>query len=253
VIKQLAATLYSNKAIFSLNQMRGWLLFLLFIVNVLMLSAPLIQARADITGPQILDRFDGLEEALLQSMVDSDCVLGAPMVCSTSTVQTINGYEIAFLSSVTSTTYVLFDANQVIVQTPNDFFIGGYEYASGVALASITSSTALEGLMYGFATSGATFDFSLIVFGQLIQTMLYLFTISLMLLVSNYRAKVKKITFSQALRVTIIAMIGPALISGFVGFIEVTLAGIVFITLYSLRMMYVYLALFSKPKENSSQ
>ena len=107
--------------------------------------------------------------------------------------------------------------------------------------------------MYGFATSGATFDFSLIVFGQLIQTMLYLFTISLMLLVSNYRAKVKKITFSQALRVTIIALIGPALISGFVGFIEVTLAGIVFITLYSLRMMYVYLALFSKPKENSSQ
>lgn len=251
MIKQLAATLYSNKAIFSLKQMRGWLLFLLFVVNVFMLSAPLIQARADITGPEILDRFVGLEEALLASMVGNDCVLGAPMICTTPNVQTINGYEIAYLSPVVTTTYVLFDANQVIVQTPDDFFIGGYEYASGVALRLIASPTELQGLVYGFATSGATFDFSLIVFGQLIQTLLYVATISLMLLVSNYRATKKKITFSQALRFTIIAMLGPALVSGFIGFIEVTLAGIVFITMYSLRMMYLYLALFSKPREKS--
>lgn len=252
MIKQLAASLYSNKAIFSLKQMRGWLLFLLFVVNVLMLSAPLIQARADITGPEILERFEGLEAALLEAMVDSDCVLGAPMVCGTPNVQTINGYEIAFLSPVSSTTYVLFDATQVIVQTPSDFFIGGYDYASGVALQTVATTEELHGLVYGFATAGATFDFSLIVFGQLIQTMLYISSISLMLLVSNYRAKEKKITFSQALRVTIIAMVGPALISGFIGFIEVTLAGIVFITLYSLRMMYLYLALFSKPRETSN-
>ena len=253
MIKQLAATLYSNKAIFSLKQMRGWLLFLLFIINVLMLSAPLIQARADITAPEILDRFVGLEEALLQVLSESDCVLGAPMVCQTTSVQQINGYEIAFLSPVTSDTYVLFDANQFIVQTPTDLFVGGYEFANGVALNSVTTVDSLHGLVYGFATSGATFDFSLIVIGQFIQTILYVSTISLMLLISNYRSKVKKITFSQALRLTTIAMLGPALFSGFIGFIEVTLAGIVFITMYSLRMMYLYLALFSKTKELSSQ
>jgi hypothetical protein len=248
-MKQFVATLYSNKAILSLNQMRGWLLFLLFIVNALMLSAPLIRARADITAPQILDRFVGLEDALLLSLPQSDCVLGAPMSCQTPRVETINGYEIAYLSEVTSTQYVLFDANQFIVQTPDDFFIGGYEYASGVALASIIDIASLHGLVYGFATSGAVFDFGLILFGQFVQTLLYVTTISLMLLISNYRAKEKKVTYSKALRLTLIAMVGPAMIAGLIGYIEVSLAGIVFITLYSLRMMYLYLGLFSKPQQ----
>jgi hypothetical protein len=250
-MKQLVATLYSNKAILSLNQMGGWLLFLLFLVNGLMLSAPLIRARADITAPQILDRFVGLEDALLLALPQSDCVLGAPMVCQTPGVQTINGYEIGYLSEVTSTQYVLFDANQFIVQTPDDFFIGGYEYASGVALASIIDIASLHGLVYGFATSGAVFDFGLILFGQFVQTLLYVTTISLMLLISNYRAREKKVTYSKALRMALIAMVGPAMIAGLIGYIEVSLAGIVFITLYSLRMMYLYLGLFSKPQQKN--
>ena len=220
---------------------------MLFIVNALMLSAPLIRARADITAPQILERFVGLEDALLAVLPLSDCVLGAPMVCSTPSVQTINGYEIAFLSEVTSTQYVLFDANQFLVQTPNDFFIGGYEYASGVALSAIQDIPSLHGLVYGFATSGAVFDFGLILIGQFVQTFFYVSMIGLMLLISNYRAKEKKITYSKAVRLTVLAMVGPAMISGLVGYLEVSLAGIVFITLYSLRMMYLYLGLFSKP------
>jgi hypothetical protein len=48
---------------------------------------------------------------------------------------------------------------------------------------------------------------------------------------------------------TLIAMVGPALIAGLIGYIEVSLAGIVFITLYSLRMMYLYLGLFLKPQQ----
>jgi hypothetical protein len=252
-MKQLIATLYSNKAILSLKQMRGWLLFLVFIVNVLMLSAPLIRARAEITAPEILDRFVGLQEALLIAMPQSDCVLGAPMVCAEPSVQTIQGYEISFLAPVSSDTYVLFDATQVIIQTPDDFFIGGYEYASGVALSSVTSVASLHGLVYGFATSGAAFDFSLIILGQLVQTFFYISMISLMLLISNYRARERKIRFSHALRMTVLAMVGPALLSGFIGLLEVSVAGIVFITMYSLRMMYLYLGLFSKPAQIREQ
>ena len=71
-----------------------------------------------------------------------------------------------------------------------------------------------------------------------------------MLLISNYRAKEKKITYLEGLRVTILAMIGPALVGGFVGFIEPSFSGIVFLTLFSIRMMYLYFGLF--PKINPS-
>jgi hypothetical protein len=117
-------------------------------------------------------------------------------------------------------------------------------FAEGIELSTITTTAQVADLVYGFATSGAGFDFSLILIGQLIQTILYVGTLSAMLLISNYRAKEKKISYLEGLRVTIIAMLGPALVGGFVGFIEPSFAGIVFITLFSLRMMYVYFGLF---------
>ena len=244
MIGRFASTLYSNKAIHSFKRMNGLLVFLLFIANVLMISAPLIRARAIVTVPEIIERFPGVDVALVAAFAQTDCIIETQLLCETPIVITTDDYEVGFLIAPSSDSYVFFDANQVVFQTPDDFFFGGYLFAEGIELSSITTTAQVADLVYGFATSGAGFDFSLILIGQLIQTILYVATLSAMLLISNYRAKEKKITYLEGVKVTIIAMLGPALLGGFIGFIEPSFAGIVFITLFSLRMMYVYFGLF---------
>jgi hypothetical protein len=244
-MRSFATILYSNNAIFSFRKMKGWLLFLLFLINTMMLSAPLIRARADITGAQVLSRFDGLTPALLAAFAQTDCSFDVALQCDQPTVITTGTYEIGFLIPVAGDRYVFFDENQVVIQTPDELFLGRYEFAAG-PLSAIATERDLEQLVYGFATAGAGFDFTLIVLGQLIQTTLYVASISAMLLISNYRATKRKISFSEALRLTVLAMLGPALIGGLIGFVEPSVAGIVFITIYSLRMMYLYFGLFSK-------
>lgn len=246
MIIRFAKTLYSNKAILSFKRMRGWLLFLLFVLNVMMVSAPLILARSLVSGPDVLVRFPRSTEALIVAFEQTDCVILQELQCSTPTIIRVGQYEVGFLQTPTSDSYIYFDRNQVIFQTPDDFFLGGYLFAEGLVLSTITTTRELEDLVYGFATSSAGFDFSLILLGQLIQTMLYVGSLSAMLLISNYRSNVRKITFTEGLRITTLAMVGPALAGGFIGFIEPSFSGIVFLTVFSIRMMYVYFGLFSK-------
>lgn len=254
MIVRFAKTLYSNKAIYSFKRMKGWLVFLLFVINVLMISAPLILARSLVTGPDVLARFPRSTEALIVAFEQTDCVINQELQCSTPTIIQVGDYEVGLLQTPTSESYIFFDRTQVIFQTPDDFFFGGYLFAEGIRLSDIATTPDLEDLVYGFATSGAGFDFTLILLGQLVQTTLYVGSLSAMLLISNYRAKEKKISYVEALRVTILALIGPALIGGFVGFIEPSFSGIVFLTLFSIRMMYVYFGLFPKttPSKNHS-
>jgi hypothetical protein len=245
-MKDFIAILYSNKAIHSFKRMNGLLVFFIFIANVLMISAPLIRERSLVTGSEIIERFPGVERALLEAFANSDCKFFDRLVCETPKVVTSGEYEVGFLIAPSSESYVFFDANQVVIQSPQGFFFGGYLFAEGIELSNISTTDQVADLVYGFATSGAGFDFGLILLGQLIQTVLYVGSLSLMLLISNYRAKDRKITYKERLRITILAMFGPALVGGFFGFIEPTLSGVIFITIYSLRMMYLYYGLFMK-------
>jgi len=245
-MKQFIAILYSNKAIHSFKRINGLLVFFIFITNVLMISAPLIRERSIVTGPEIIERFPGVDGALIEAFAYTDCKFSDRLVCEIPKVVTAGEYEVGFLIAPTSESYVFFDANQVVIQTPQGFFFGGYLFAEGIELSNITTTAQVSDLFYGFATSGAGFDFSLILLGQLIQTILYVGSLSLMLLISNYRAKEKKITYKESLKITILAMVGPALVGGFFGFIEPTLSGVLFLTIYSLRMMYLYYDLFMK-------
>lgn len=246
MIVSFVKTLYSNKAILSFKRMKGWLLFLLFIINVLMVSAPLILARSMVSGPDVLVRFPRSTEALIVAFEQTDCAFAQELQCSSPSIVQVGEYEVGFLQTPTSDSYIFFDRTQVIFQTPDDFFFGSYLFAEGIRLSDIATTTELEDLVYGFATSGAGFDFTLILLGQLVQTTLYVGSLSAMLLISNYRAKEKKISYLEGLRVTVLAMVGPALVGGFVGFLEPSLSGIVFLTLFSIRMMYVYFGLFPK-------
>jgi maltodextrin utilization protein YvdJ len=258
MIQSLAKVLYSNKAILSLKRMSGWLILLLFFINTSLLSAPLIVNRATLTGADILAPFPLIEPTLDAVFSQSSCVVERAKLDTTEslicveipTIEPLNGYEIRFFEDPTTTQYIYVTDTALVIQYEEAGFVGTYQYLSGQRMDEWISNSSLEDVVYALATGSATLDFVLIWVGQLLQNGMYFLIISTMLLISNYQTKREKLRFKEALAIAVLAMIGPAIIGGTIGLLEASLSGILFITIYSLRMMYLYFGLFTKNTQN---
>lgn len=251
MIQSLAKVLYSNKAILSLKRMSGWLILLLFFVNTSLLSAPLIVNRAVITGDAIMAQFPQLDETLEVVFTSSTCALEGQLVCEmVPTATVINGYEVTYFEEPAGNQYIYFAQTAMVIQYQEASFVGSYQFLEGQEFNQLLDQSSVEEVVYALATGAATLDFFLIWTGQLLQNGMYFIIISTMLLISNYQTKREKIRFKEALAIAVLAMIGPAIIGGTIGLLEASLSGILFITIYSLRMMYLYFGLFTKNTQN---
>jgi maltodextrin utilization protein YvdJ len=251
MIQSLAKVLYSNKAILSLKRMSGWLILLLFFINTSLLSAPLIVNRAVITGEDIVLQFPQLEETLEELFASSSCELQGQLVCDpTPTATVLNGYEVTYLEEPVGNQYIYFAQTAMVIQYQEASFVGSYQFLEGQRFDQFLDQSSVEEVIYALATGAATLDFFLIWFGQLLQNGMYFLIISTMLLISNYQTKREKLRFKEALAIAVLAMVGPAIIGGTIGLLEASLSGILFITIYSLRMMYLYFGLFTKNTQN---
>lgn len=258
MIQSFAKVLYSNKAILSLKRMSGWLILLLFFVNTSLISAPLIVNRANITSDEILAQFPMIVDTLTQVFAASPCIVEQTSTDATSSLicdqvlepMMINGYEITYFEEPNGSNYIYFADTAMVIQYEEASFVGTYVFLEGQRLDTVLNETSLEEVVYALATGSASLDFFLIWFGQLLQNGMYFFIISTMLLISNYQTKREKLRFKEALAVSILAMIGPAIVGGTIGLLEASLSGILFITIYSLRMMYLYFGLFTKSTQN---
>jgi maltodextrin utilization protein YvdJ len=258
VMQSLSKVLYSNKAILSLKRMSGWLILLLFFVNTSLISAPLIVNRATITGEEILAQFPQIEETLEAVLVATPCVVTRgemdttdSLVCDVPPMSSsMNGYEITYFDEPVTSTYIYFAQTAMVIQYEESSFVGTYQFLSGQRLDEVLDEASLEDIVYALATGSATLDFFLIWLGQLLQNGMYFLIVSTMLLISNYQTKREKLRYKEALAIAVLAMIGPALIGGTIGLLEASLSGILFITVYSLRMMYLYFGLFTKNTQN---
>ena len=251
MIQSLAKVLYSNKAILSLKRMSGWLILLLFFVNTSLLSAPLIVNRAVITGEDIMAQFPQLDETLQEVFSASGCELQGQLVCETTpTATVVNGYEVTYFEEPLGNQYIYFAQTAMVIQYQEASFVGSYQFLEGQRFNQLLDQASVEEVVYALATGAATLDFFLIWTGQLLQNGIYFLIISTMLLISNYQTKREKLRFKEALAIAVLAMIGPAIIGGTIGLLEASLSGILFITIYSLRMMYLYFGLFTKNTQN---
>ncbi len=251
MIQSLAKVLYSNKAILSLKRMSGWLILLLFFVNTSLLSAPLIVNRSVITGDDIMVQFPQLEETLEEVFSSSGCELQGQLICGMTPMATvINGYEVTYFEEPAGNQYIYFAQTAMVIQYEEASFVGSYQFLEGQRFDQLLDQSTVEEVVYALATGAASLDFFLIWTGQLLQNGMYFIIISTMLLISNYQTKREKLRFKEALAIAVLAMIGPAIIGGTIGLLEASLSGILFITIYSLRMMYLYFGLFTKNTQN---
>jgi maltodextrin utilization protein YvdJ len=172
-------------------------------------------------------------------------------VCDpTPTATVINGYEVTYLEEPVGSQYIYFAQTAMVIQYQEASFVGSYQFLEGQRFDQFLDQSSVEEVVYALATGAATLDFFLIWFGQLLQNGMYFLIISTMLLISNYQTKREKLRFKEALAIAVLAMIGPAIIGGTIGLLEASLSGILFITIYSLRMMYLYFGLFTKNTQN---
>ncbi|MFU8793557.1 MAG: hypothetical protein ACNA7K_05970 [Acholeplasmataceae bacterium] len=104
-----------------------------------------------------------------------------------------------------------------------------YESVTDVFLSNVYFSSVGERVFLIFST-------------QFAQIAIYVVIISIMFMILNYRSKTPKISYLAAVKITILAMLGPALLSAIVGVFLNVWGSILFTLLYAIRMMFVYYA-----------
>ncbi|XMB86945.1 hypothetical protein RJG79_03885 [Mycoplasmatota bacterium WC44] len=253
-MKKIGLMLFSNKEILKGNKVPLGIIFFIFIINVLLLSAPLFNARATVNADQLIDRFPGLEEAFEEIYdLNIPCEFTKEGPDCDKLTKNLSDYQLVILEEATSDKTIEFQEDYVLIKYKDTdqevSLVGSYYFLDSINLQNITKDKyyeTTETIVYAIASSTIGNDFFLIFMGQFIQILIYFLAISALLNVANYKQRQKKISYLASVKITILAMMGPALLSALIGFFFMSFSTLVFMTVYSLRMMYIYFKILAK-------
>ncbi|MEC9484503.1 MAG: hypothetical protein UMR38_01340 [Candidatus Izemoplasma sp.] len=260
-LKLFFRMMFSNKAILKANQFNIVIVFLLLFVNVSLITVPNYYGLAD--GVRIINRLDGIYETF-DTMIDDDLpceVRNEAMVCDESNLNDYYGdYRLQYRGELdtdnvtesiiyfgedylaiiyvdeSDTAYILsgdyrlldeFDFRNVNFADADMSEADYTEYITDVFLQNVYYSNFSQQVYMVYTT-------------QFAQTAIYVIILSIMLMILNYKAAIKKISYLAAIKIVIVAMTGPALLTALLGLFIMGYAGIIFILAYGLRMMFIY-------------
>lgn len=229
--------IYSNKSIMKYKDITMFVIFLLFLINTVLVTSPLFIARAQIESGALVERFDGLSGAFEEIYdLELNCSIQENMVCDLP--ESANGYEIVLTGEPETDKYIWF-AEELVIK--DEFNISGtYEFLNGITLNPDNYEENTEAILFAMSASTVGRDYYFMYVGQFVQNLIYVLAVSALLSVANYRQAKKKITYSQSIKVTVMTMVGPALIASLIGIFFVQFSTLIFMTIYSLRMMNIY-------------
>lgn len=229
--------IYSNKAIMKFKDVSLFVIFFLFLINTTLVTSPLFVARAQIEPGDLLARFDGLEVAFEEIYeLGLNCEIEQNLTCELP--DNVNGYEIVVTGEPQTDKYIWF-ASELVIQ--NEISISGsYDFLNGIYLNPTNYQDNTEAILYAMSASTVGRDYYIMYVGQFVQNLLYLLAVSALIMVANYKQAKRKVTYTQAVKVTVMAMLGPALVAGVLGVFWVQFSTLIFMTIYSLRMMNIY-------------
>ena len=263
--------LYSNNAILKARKASYLLTFLMFVINIGLISVPnyagIYQGVEQIDNiHNINDAFSELYEDELSCRIDD----AALMTCDEEGPTEYGDYVFRFVDELDADqideddiarSSILFSPREAAVVYVEDagtaderiFLVSGtYHLFRDFDFSEVRSNAQdsddpdayyerttdmfLESLYYsGFG------DSVLIVYTtQFAQMLIYTFFVSLMLLVLNYRAKFKKLTYPASLKITVFSATGPALLTAALGLYITAWASMLFIVLYLVRVILIY-------------
>ncbi len=263
-------TLYSNDELLKTNQWSIIKMIFIFIINVSLICAPFFMSRTKTKPIDVLGYMPNIDLAfkdLYQLELSCD-ITNMELVCDTSnnTVVPLTGYDLYILPEDLQT---IDDTKSRIVMT--DFHIGlyfvdsedeknnyslesSYRLLEGMDFSKINPvdldlEILEEEVFYEYITETILLavlngnlpsDLATIYLAQLVQTALYVFIMSFMLMAANLRRQVKKIYYSSSLKYTVFAITGPALIACIIGLFSTMLGTIVWSAIYAVRIILLY-------------
>ncbi len=260
--------LYSTKEVLKAHKASFVLVFILLFVNIALISVP--NFIGIWRGVDRVDDLEGIHEAF-QEMYEArlPCAIetSAQMICDDVENQTFGMYDFVIdpdfkidedelevvieRSSIFVTTedisivYVREDGSGVVVS-------GDYRLLQGFDFSSIKDRDEAQNDRTDYYDSVTNMflrnvyystmqDNMFIVYSaQFVQMLLYVMFVSVIMMVLNYKAKIKKLSYSASVKITVFTMTGPAFLAAVLGFIIVGWASILFTALYLVRIILVY-------------
>ncbi|MFW5894583.1 MAG: hypothetical protein ACOCU0_01500 [Bacillota bacterium] len=234
---------------------------LVLFINVSLVSAP--NYISYMRGVNNIENLEGINGAFsdmfddpLPCSIDEDHT----MACDLDESRTYNGYAVSFEQDVdpdeVDETSIIFTPDySVIVYHEGDERVvvdGDYSLLEGYDFSNIKNSAEDEENPETFYANNTDFflrnlyysdlndTVGLIYTVQFAQTFLYVIFLSLMYMMLNYKASMKKITYPASLRVIIFSMTGPALLSALVGMWFSSWSYVLFTIVYLIRIIVLY-------------
>jgi hypothetical protein len=251
----------SNKEVVKARHFKAAFIIILFFVNVSMISVPHFYGKMD--SVNTIDNLIGIEESLELIYEDElDCeVVDSKMNCNIVNGSVYGNYKLIY-----SDTFDLddIDSSVIYMSKENIAIIYVDEYDTAYSISG--NYTSVEGLNFGtvkssdfgeltkdefysemndyilssiyFSNLGS--QFSLIYMTQFMQVLIYLMVVTILFLLMNFKADVKKLSFYNANKIIVTAMTGPAFLVALLGMFIPTWASIVFFILFAIRIMLLY-------------
>ncbi len=253
--------LYSNTDLLKLTKIPLLLLALMLFVNVSLVSAPNFMGYME--GVEATQDLEGIDVAFTEMYeTNLDCRVSeeSEMLCEGDMQAMYGEYHFEYadtldVSEIDESTIIFTpDEAAVIYQGDHTAVVSGnYSLLQGFDFSTIEdTATDSENIVGEFYKNNTSFflenlyysdmsqQIGIVYTVQFAQTFIYVIVVSLLIQMVNFRASIKKITYQAALRITILAMTGPALLSAILGFWIPGWAYLVFTMVYLIRIIVVY-------------
>ncbi len=252
---------YRNDLLLKAYKLGGGLTFVLLIINIMLVSVPPV--LGSLTNTADYEDFPAINEAFA-TLYDKeiDCVLeDSQMQCETEGPIEAGEYTFEYVDSIPQASQ--FDSSKIYF-TPNDTAIVHVDgeaqtilsanYATQMDLdfsevaqrasdsgdVSQHYNTQTENFINNLYFSSVGSTMMVVYPAQFAQMGTYIVLVGLMLMITNYKAKFKKITVPSAMKITIAAMTGPALLTAILGLVAAQWSFLIFTIVYLVRIIAVY-------------
>lgn len=261
-LKSFFKMLFNNKEILKSKDFNIFVILLIFFINVSLVSVPNFYGKID--GVNSISNIVGIEEVLVELYdMELDCSVdnNSELTCNNFTDFVIADYNIIYsdvidLTDIDSSTLYFSKEYITIIYVDQDdlayLISGNYSKLNGFSFNEIkssdygelTKSEYYEDISDIFLTniyfSNLEDDFALIYVSQFAQILIYTLILSGMFMLVNLGGSEINLRYNDSLKLVVVSMTGPALVSAILGIFIIAWASILFLLVYGLRLMLLY-------------
>lgn len=256
--------LYSNEEIINQRKAHWLLVLIIFFVSWLMIATPFVTSKLIETPTQLGQQFPEVRDSLVDIFKEFDCqIINETLDCGEQRLE-VEKENITYFINVKEgdevkavQNYVVFGEHQIVLKNMDAEVIGDYSLLNNTSFKDllkimdtekIDETTLANHFIQNVNQSTLSKQIPMIYSSVLIQYIVYVGLISVVYMAINMGRLKKKYSFWDILRMMVLALFSPALLSAIVGLFNPLVGSAAFPLLYMSRVIFIYFKLL-KDKE----